>query len=220
MSLSTKEILMLGFIPMGQLWARIFKFNGSLDHKWSMLPFFMVPPFQFIPIIMMKLGMFKKGKGGKPYDWYMLIPILARIFITIFAENYDFPMWVIIDVVLNFVTLLIPYLIRTYNLCNKVETENILNTLTQAATTQAAVNLFTFLIGFVPFIGLVFTMVEMIPYVGPLLPWTIGYSTFYIVMNMLTGDNPSLICSKKRHQLIFLIGSIIFTATMKSLELS
>ena len=65
MTLNTKEVIMLGLIPMGQLWARIFKLNGSLDHKWSMLPFFMIPPLQFIPIIMMKFGMFKKGKGGK-----------------------------------------------------------------------------------------------------------------------------------------------------------
>ena len=60
----------------------------------------------------------------------------------------------------------------------------------------------------------------MIPYIGPLLPWSIGYSTFYIVMNMLTGDKPSLICSKKRKQVLFIVGSLILTTVMKSLYLS
>ena len=218
MTLNTKDTVILGLVPMGQLWARIFKLNGSLDHKWALMPFFMIPPLQFIPIFMMKFGMFKKGKGGKPYDWFMLIPIIARVLITIFAENFDFPMWVIIEVVLNFLTIAIPYFIRTMNLCKNVNQNNIMNTLTQTAVTQAGVNLFTFLIGFIPIIGIVFSMAEMIPYIGPLLPWTIGYSTAYLVINMYNGDTSKLFCGKNRYKLLYIIVSLCITTVLKALD--
>tara|TARA_B100001287_G_C22651780_1_gene515581 strand:+ start:80 stop:745 length:666 start_codon:yes stop_codon:yes gene_type:complete len=221
MGLSTKEIILLGLIPMGQLWARIFKYNGSLDHKWALMPFFMLPPLSFIPILMMKFGMFKKGKGGKPYDIYMLIPILARIFISMFAENYDFPMWVIIEITLNLLTIGIPYFIRTYKLCNGFNGNNLLNTFGQTAITQASVNIFTFAIGFVPYVGMMFTLIEMIPVVGPLLPWSIGYVTTYVVVNMINGDSSKLLCSdNKKIILPFLIGSLVATTILKSLDLA
>jgi len=219
MALDNKEVIILGLIPLGQLWARIFKLKGSLDHKWSLLPFFMIPPLQFIPIFMMKFGMFKKGKGGKPYDLAVMIPIFAKIFISIFADRFDFPMWLIIDVIMNFITLAIPYFIRTNKLCKELNKDNIMNTITQTAITQAAVNLFTFFISFVPIIGLMFTLVEMIPYVGPLLPWTIGYSTTYIVMNMLNGDQQKLFCTKNRYKMLYIIISLAITFVLKALDL-
>ena len=218
MALDNKEVIILGLIPLGQLWARIFKLNGSLDHKWSMLPFFMVPPLQFIPIFMMKFGMFKKGKGGKPYDWSMIIPIIAKFFISIFVEKFDFPMWVIVDVIMNFVSIAIPYFMRTNKLCKKLNKVNVINTITQTAITQAAVNLFTFLISFVPIIGIMFSLVEMIPHVGPLLPWTIGYSTSYLVMNMLNGDEQKLFCTKNRYKMLYIIVSLGITVVLKTLD--
>ena len=219
MALDTKDVIILGLLPLGQLWARIFKYNGSLDHKWSMLPFFMVPPLQFIPIFMMKFGMFKKGKGGKPYDWGMIIPIIAKIFISIFAERFDFPMWVIIEVILNFITIAIPYFMRTNKLCKNLNKDNMMNTVTQTAITQAAVNLFTFLIGFVPLVGIMFSLVEMIPYIGPLLPWTIGYGTSYIVLNMLNGNESKLFCTKNRYKLLYITISLAITSVLKALDL-
>ena len=55
-SLSTWGVLIMGLIPLGQLWARIFNFNGSLDKWWLMFPLFLIPPFSFIPLILMKMG--------------------------------------------------------------------------------------------------------------------------------------------------------------------
>ena len=57
-------------------------------------------------------------------------------------------------------TLLIPYLIRTHKLCKKIDLENGVNTITQAAVTQVSINLFTFLIGFIPLIGLMFSIMK------------------------------------------------------------
>ena len=52
--LSWLQVLILGIVPLGQLWARIFYFNGSLDKWWLMFPIFLLPPFSFLPLIMMK----------------------------------------------------------------------------------------------------------------------------------------------------------------------
>ena len=219
MTLDTKDVIILGLLPLGQLWARIFKYNGSLDHKWAMLPFFMIPPLQFIPIFMMKFGMFKKGKGGKPYDWAMLIPIIARVLIPMFAERFDFPIWIIVDIVLSLLAIAIPYFIRTSKLCKEFNKDNLMNTITQTVITQGAVNLFTFLVGFVPIVGLMFTLIEMIPYVGPVLPWSIGYITTYIVINMINGDQQKLLCTKNRYKVLYITVSLAITFVLKFLDL-
>ena len=87
MSLSWVQIFILTIIPLGQLYARIFYLKGSLDSKWALFPLFMIPPLQFIPIMMMKLKLIKKGKGGQPYDYFMLIPIILKFVLT--SKNFE-----------------------------------------------------------------------------------------------------------------------------------
>lgn len=66
---------LLSLIPFGQFFARIFYLDGSLDKWWLLIPIFYVPPFCLVPLIMILLGSVKKGKGGKPYDSYIYLPI-------------------------------------------------------------------------------------------------------------------------------------------------
>ena len=79
--LSWNQVLMLGLVPLGQLYARVNIFNGSLDKWWLMFPLLLFPPLSFIPLIMMKFGLIKDGTGSKPIDNFMLIPIIAKLII-------------------------------------------------------------------------------------------------------------------------------------------
>ena len=72
------QVLILGLFPLGQLWARIFYFNGSLDKWWLMFPMFLIPPFSFVPLLLMKFGFVADGKGTNPLDYWMLLPIIAK----------------------------------------------------------------------------------------------------------------------------------------------
>lgn len=77
-SISKKNIApaLISLIPFGQLFARIFYLDGSLDKWWLLIPIFYSPPFSLAPMIMILLGLVKKGKGGKPYDSYIYIPMI------------------------------------------------------------------------------------------------------------------------------------------------
>ena len=62
--LSWTRTIILGLIPGGQLYARLFNFGGSMDKLWLLLPAFF-PPFSLIPMILLKLGWIsiKQGSG-------------------------------------------------------------------------------------------------------------------------------------------------------------
>jgi hypothetical protein len=218
MSLSWKEVLILGLIPMGQLYARVINFNGSLDKKWLLFPLFMIPPFQFIATLMMKFGMFKKGKGGKPYDWFMLIPLIVRIILSYVLERFDMPVYIIIDVIVSIIATLIPSYLRTRNLCQEYNTTNMINTFVQGVSIEAAANIFSVVIGWVPLIGMIFTLLEFLPVIGESIAWMLAYSTGYIVMNMFNTDDSKSFCLTNKYKLFMSIISIIIITALKSVN--
>jgi hypothetical protein len=74
---------LMTMIPFGQLWARIFWLDGSLDKLWLLLPIpFFAPPFSIIPALAMYFGFIKKGQGGPTYDRFMLIPIIFKFILA------------------------------------------------------------------------------------------------------------------------------------------
>ena len=90
----------------------------------------MFPPLAFIPLIMMKLGLIKKGRGGKPYDYWMLIPPLLKILTIMIVSQMrvypprgprqGFPLptntVLMINLGVSFVAILGTYLFRSYKL--------------------------------------------------------------------------------------------------------
>lgn len=64
--------VLMSIFPPIQLIMRIFYMKGSLDRPWLLL--FMFPLLSVVPAVMMALGMVEDGKGGTPYDNYMMIP--------------------------------------------------------------------------------------------------------------------------------------------------
>ena len=83
MGMTILGLILYTLIPFGQLWTRIFDYNGSIDMWWFFIPIFMIPPLQFIPILLLYLGIIKSGNGGSPYDNYVWIPIISKFFLQI-----------------------------------------------------------------------------------------------------------------------------------------
>ena len=77
-TLTWEKVFLFAIVPLGQLFVRINYLNGSVDKSWTLFPLFLIPPFSFIPLIMMKLGWIKNGSGGKPYDSLIFIPIILK----------------------------------------------------------------------------------------------------------------------------------------------
>ena len=73
---NTKIAAGLSVLPFGQFFGRVFYLNGSLDKWWLLIPIFYIFPFCLVPVIMILLGLVKKGKGGKPYDKYIYVPMV------------------------------------------------------------------------------------------------------------------------------------------------
>lgn len=224
MAVSWLNALIFGIVPLGQLYLRIFKLNGSLDRKWLLFPLFMFPPFQLIATIMMKFGYVKNGKGGKPYDYYIFIPLIVKVMLSYVLsyldEEYDLgtTLTVLIDLIVTLLASLIPFYIRTMKTCKKYNKENLLNTFTQGAVVQTMSEIFTWGAGFVPILGLLLRLLEKIPVVGPLIPWSIAYSTGYIVCNMLNNNDPSTFCFKDKYKLIISIVAIMITTGIKFVD--
>lgn len=132
--ISWLKTILVGLIPGGQLYARVFLLDCSLDKMWLLFPIFFFPPFSFIFAIMMKMGKIAKGKCGKPYDWNMLIPIITRFVILIFSsflidyitENSIVKFILLITtVVIQFISVAIPFGIRIYKECKNICLNNI-----------------------------------------------------------------------------------------------
>lgn len=183
-------------VPMGQLYARVEIMNGSLDQPWTMFPLFMVPPFQFVPIIMMNIGIIKKGKGGKPYDWYMIIPILSKILISVVNEQ-GVPINKEILFFITYISIFIPFIIRSHGYCKEFNLEGTYNSSGLSAYVLAVINIFQFILPLIPILGIAASSVELsVPVVGSALVWSMAYIPGYVLANMYAGSEVKKYCTK------------------------
>ena len=58
--ISLIKAILIAVIPLGQLWARIFWLDGSLDKAWLLFPLFLIFPFSILPSLTMYFGFVKK----------------------------------------------------------------------------------------------------------------------------------------------------------------
>jgi hypothetical protein len=166
----------------------------------------------------MKFGMLKKGKGGKPYDWFMLLPLIVKIVLGYVLERFDLPMYLMIDISVSIIATLIPSYLRTHSLCKEYNTNNMVNTLVQGLTIEAFANIFSLVIGWVPLIGMVFTLFEYIPIIGESIAWIIAYSTGYLIVNMFNADDSKSFCLTNKYKLFMSIIAIIIIAATKTVN--
>jgi len=215
MKISLKSALLVAFIPFAQLFARISSLNGSLDKKWLLLPPFMIPPFSFIPAGMMYFGKVKEGSGGKPYDKFMLIPILTSFIFKILQESGIVSMG---DLFNYFVFVLLPILIssivfyiRSKNICGG--SGSFLNSIQSSISMHGTSKLMETILGFVPVLG---TVLNILSSMGPLgiivnsIIETVTMSISYILINMFTGDNLVQYCTGKINGGLFSYSTLMF----------
>ena len=111
------SILATIIVPfVGQLFGRIYWLNGSLDQPW--LFFFAIPPLTLLPALLMMFGVVKKGKGGEPWDYYILLPIIVNIASTLILPRYfDSKKAFIVKYILMAISFIIVYWIRSRKIC-------------------------------------------------------------------------------------------------------
>lgn len=223
--LTWKEVIILGLVPLGQLWARVFNFNGSLDKWYFLIPIFLFPPLSFIPLIMMKYGMIEDGKGSTPVDKIMLLPIIAKLiipFVLPFIIDEDSEtIYSIVNFVLQLLLIIVANLTRRYNTCNSITVNSIGKATIDSTVAYGIGNLIAFIIPWLPFIGLIFSLLEMIPFVGDSVNnilWGLGFASTYVIINMVNQDSIDKFCSTPffgniQDQIPFVISIIIIVIT-------
>jgi hypothetical protein len=192
-------------IPFGQMWTRIFDYNGSIDMWWFFIPFFMIPPLQFIPVLLLYLGYIKEGKGGKVYDRYVWIPILTKLVMQmggkmIIPGQYFF--WVSEAIVLT--SIIITKYLHTTDSC-KVANKQLSTSATKFQTTfidavfeNGIAGIFNVLIGFVPILGwilMAISMVESLNNIMVFVFWMFGYMFIYTIQNMFEQSDMNSFCN-------------------------
>lgn len=189
--LSWTQVLILGLVPLGQLYARVKIFNGSLDKWWLMFPLLVFPPFSFIPLIMMKYGFVANGTGSTPIDNFMVIPIIAKLiipFILPFVIDEDSSiLYTIVSFILQLLTVMAANLMRRKDNCKEITTNSVGKASIDSTIAIAMGELTSFAIGFIPFIGMFVSILKGIPFIGGLvdsLVWSIGFAGTYVVINM------------------------------------
>ena len=211
MELSILKIILYILIPFAPLYARVVDLNGSLDHAWTMFPLFNMLPFSIIPILMMAFGIIKKGNGSKPYDNFMWIPILFRfvasLLISMMVKNPTIKTFIII--LLSIMSIMVPNLIRRNQNCkdrtNK-DNQNSYNVMDGKQFYRSFVDslfelgfgeIFPVMLMFVPFIGIAFKIIGMIPVIGKFvndITWCFGFVCGYIIINMYYQNNINDMC--------------------------
>jgi hypothetical protein len=201
--LSWKQVLILGLVPLGQLYARVNIFKGSLDKWWLMFPLLLFPPLSFIPLIMMKFGLIKNGNGSKPVDNFMLIPIIAKFiipFILPLIINEDSSLlFTIVSFILQLITVMTANLIRRKDNCKEITTNSLGKAGVDSVIAIAAGEITSFVIGFIPLIGIFISMLKNVPLIGGIvdsLVWSVGFIGAYVLINMFNQDpNINKFCS-------------------------
>jgi hypothetical protein len=207
------QVLILGLIPLGQLWARIFYFKGSLDKWWLMFPMLLIPPFSFIPMLLMKFGFVQDGKGSDPIDKIMLLPIIAKFIIPFILpymidEEDHGMLFTLVGITLQILTIMIANLTRRWYNCtkdNKPGAESIgisFDSIGKAGMDSVIAygigEIIPFGFGFIPVIGIVYSIIEALPVIGPFVHdifWTLGFTATYILINMFNGDDLNKYCN-------------------------
>lgn len=229
MELSILQIILYILIPFAPLYARVVDLNGSLDHPWTMIPIFNILPFSIIPIMMMAFGIIKKGNGSKPYDYFMIIPVFFRFIISaIIGYLISNPILnMILVLLLSIISIMIPNIIRRNNNCKDIKkdekTFNIINekqiirSFIDSLFELGAGELFIVIVTFIPFIGIAFKLISMIPIIGKGISdiiWSVGFICAYIFINMYNQNNIDDLCYPEKfvtyNEIIRIIFGIIF----------
>jgi hypothetical protein len=201
--ISWLQVLLFSFIPFGQLIARIFYLNGSLDKLWLMFPMLLLFPFSLIPMLLIKFGFVQDGKGADPIDKIMLLPLIARI-VALFALNsigINSPLlFILINLLINLSTILIANISRRYYNCEKegITTDSIGKAIIDSTIAYAISEVSPIIISYLPFIGGIYELLGLFTQNGNIIDGifsNMGFAVSYILINMFNQDNINQFCN-------------------------
>ena len=119
MQLTWLKVLIFSMIPFADFILRVFYLNGTLDQFWTLFPLFQLPLFGFVPIIMMKLGLIKKGKiNESPFDYFVFLFYILRFLLHQASECQEQSSGAkafIFEFAGTFLATILPFLIRYFH---------------------------------------------------------------------------------------------------------
>jgi hypothetical protein len=200
-------LLTILFPFFGQLIARIIYLNGSLDKVW--LFFFSIPPLSIIPALMMMFGLIKKGKGGKPYDNYIFIPIIVTVICDFFLKNYFLPYKIpFIKLFLLIISVFMIYWFKSKKICEN-KSAPITKLLADTLLTYVLIGIVGIILKYIPVIGIgIRILSKIIPYSEYIIN-ALAIFVIYVIINMINGSSKEY-CTKGASGSM-IIGLLIFT---------
>jgi hypothetical protein len=193
----------------GQIIGRIMLLDGSLDKPWLLL--FGIPPLTLLPAFFMMFGLIKKGKAGKPWDKYILIPIIINIISSVIFKNSGIKGQVIRYILLlsSFVFI---YWLRSKKTCKK--SARYTKIITDSLITYSLMEIMKIVLEYVPLIGIAIKVIEKTIPFGYLILDAFSILCVYIITNMINSTDSKKFCKKEvknKYIGILILISIIIT---------
>lgn len=194
----------------GQFMSRILYLDGSLDKPWLLL--FGIPPLTLVPAFFMMFGLITKGKGGKPWDIYILIPIIVNIASGFIIDKYyDGVKGKIVKYLVVLLSFVFIYWLKSKKIC-KSKSANFSKIISDSLLTFILMEIMTIVLQYVPLVGVVIKVIaKVVPY-GHLILDAIGILTIYVITNMINGSNKKY--CKENTSIKYIIVLIIMSGIM------
>ena len=192
--------------PLGQVYLRVMYYNGSLDKWWWIIPGSIPPLFSFIINVCMKWGIISiaQGPGVKVLDYWVLLPILVKIFMGMILSIFDLESELlsgIIAIILQFAAIVIPNLVRMSEGCEvgifslpwRSWSKAVIDSYFELGTASIVPSLFKVL----PGVSTVSMVLEYIPFIGEhvnSMMWSLGFVFVYCLTNMFNQNDMNTYC--------------------------
>jgi hypothetical protein len=206
--LSWTRAIVLGLIPGGQLYYRLFNIGGSMD-KWWLLFLAFIPPFSLIPMILIKLGVIsiKEGTGFiNPLNWWLLIPIFTIIIMPLLLDNvFNLDSDSLIGFLITFIFIIgacsITNIINMRDKCKPTTFNNIGKSVIDAISAYGMATFIKWCINFIPVVGEVLMEMESIPFIGSIIKQTVWILGYIVGLFLLMSFNQATtsICNVEWH---------------------
>jgi hypothetical protein len=210
----------------GQLAARIKYLNGSLDKPWLLL--FLLPPLSIISSIWFFFDWVEEGKGSDPVDDFMYaLPITSVIFTFIFYNLCDASDFISTPLVVlfNIMMFAVARVYRKMEDCSDNSERNFGSAVQKGITSAILSQIINVVIGFMgylPYIGIVFKLWDVIGIV-PGLDVGILCAIINLYLNMEVNSNDesfNKMCNNKQSILTLGTASRFAIASVISIALS
>ena len=220
MQLTWQKLLIFMLIPFSDFIIRVFYMKGTVDYIWTLFPLFQIPPFTFIPLLLMKYGKITDGKlTTSPFDIFALLFYLFRMFIrlSITCESHSPSFRFFVDIIGTLAAIIIPFIIRNFHPYKKTcgtESKNNKNALFKTLGQSGILYFFMIFFMFV-----VPKLKPIVEYLGEDLVYFIFYLFGYIILNMYNENQIKRFCgfaTNSSYQLI--IGLVLSVIAGKILQ--